>query len=50
MVTAGPIYTYIDVISGKNALYLGGPRNSFEAGDRDADWGTKFNINIGYYF
>lgn len=50
MVTAGPIYTYIDAISGKNALYLDGPGNSFAAGDPNPEWGTKFNINIGYYF
>jgi len=51
MVTAGPVYTYIDVISGKNAAYLGGNSDTaFGAGDEDADWGTKFNINIAYYF
>lgn len=50
MVTAGPIYTYFDVISGKNALYLGGPQDSFAGGGKGADWGTKFNVNIGYYF
>lgn len=55
MVTAGSIYTYVDVISGKNAPYLNvpsqnDPNDSFAAGDRNADWGTKFNVNIGYYF
>jgi hypothetical protein len=50
MVTAGNVYTYIDVISGKNTLYVGGPRNSFAVGEQDPDWATKFNINIGWYF
>lgn len=50
MVTAGPIYTYFDVISGKNSLYLNGPQDSFAGGTKGADWGTKFNVNIGYYF
>ncbi len=56
MITSVPIYTYIDFIFGKNALYLGGPRDAFGTGDHgslfggDDDWHLLFNINIGYYF
>lgn len=50
LVTAGPVYTYFDIISGKNAMYLGGPRDSYAAGDSNAGWHTRFNINVGYYF
>ncbi|MEC9486853.1 MAG: hypothetical protein UMU76_05025 [Prosthecochloris sp.] len=51
LVTAGPVYTYIDVAMGKNHPWL---TDSFGAGldegDDDADWETRFNVNIGYYF
>jgi hypothetical protein len=50
MVTAGDIYAYFDVIMGNNAIYIGGKNNPFAAGEKNADWQTKFNINIGYYF
>ncbi len=50
MVTAGAVYTYIDVISGKNAPYLSVSNDPFAAGEQNPDWGTKFNINMGWYF
>ncbi|MCV6639363.1 porin [Candidatus Albibeggiatoa sp. nov. NOAA] len=45
----GPVYTYVDFIAGKNMFYLG-DSNGLGAGQADADWETRFNINIGYYF
>ena len=56
LVTAPPVYTYIDLISGKNAPFLGVPKDiegismGLGPGEPDADWETRFNINVGYYF
>ncbi len=51
LVTAGPVYTYIDFISGKNAQFLGGGTEPFGAADdSDDEWHSRFNINVGYYF
>lgn len=50
MITAGDVYTYIDFIMGNNAQYIGGRNMPFAAGEEDAEWQTKLNINVGYYF
>jgi hypothetical protein len=56
LVTAPPIYTYIDLVMGKNAPFLGVPSDiegiprGLGPGEPDADWETRFNINVGYYF
>jgi len=51
LVTAGPLFTYIDLILGKNAQFLGGGSEAFgAAGDSDDDWNARFNVNVGYYF
>lgn len=52
LVTAGPVYTYLDFIMGKNATWIGSiGEDGFGAGrHRDEGWNTKFNINVGYYF
>lgn len=51
LVTAGSIYTYFDIASGKNQPWL---TNNFgaglDAGSEDAEWNTRLNINVGYYF
>ena len=44
-VSAGGIYSYIDLITAKNQPFIGGSM----ANDND-DWNTRFNINVGYYF
>lgn len=49
LISANPVFTYVDLIMGKNMLYLGGPDDSLAAGE-DGDWETRFNINVGYYF
>jgi hypothetical protein len=48
LVGAGPFYTYVDVISGKNMIFMGGDM----VGDTDASSGrnTRLNVNFGYYF
>lgn len=48
MVASGPVYTYIDVISGEDMIFLGGDM----VGDSDASSGrnTRLNVNFGYYF
>ncbi len=51
LLTAGSIYTYIDFASGKNQPWLGNEWTyGLASGNPDADWETRFNINIGYYF
>ncbi|WP_133548578.1 hypothetical protein [Salegentibacter sp. 24] len=51
LVTAGQVYTYIDYAAGYNHSWLGGNFvDDFAAGNPDAKWEARFNINIGYYF
>jgi hypothetical protein len=45
MVTAGPVYTYIDVISGENMIFSGGDMTA-----PDNERTTRINVNFGYYF
>jgi len=51
LITAGNIYTYVDMPFGKNHPWL---TDSFGTGlgqgVQDADWNYNLNINIGYYF
>jgi len=48
LVAAGPFYTYVDIISGEDMIFMGGDM----VGDSDASSGrnTRLNINFGYYF
>jgi hypothetical protein len=51
MISAGNIYTYVDIARGKNHPWL--TQNfgtGLARGVKDARWNTRFNINIGYYF
>lgn len=50
LITAGSIYTYVDYAMGKNNAWLGSWTNGLAAGSPDAEWESRFNINIGYYF
>ncbi len=51
LVTAGNLYTYIDYAAGYNHSWLGGNFvDDFAAGNPDAKWEARFNINFGYYF
>lgn len=47
-VAAGPFYTYVDLISGEDMIFMGGDM----VGDSDASSGrnTRLNVNFGYYF
>ena len=45
MVSAGPVYTYFDIISAENMAFSGG-----NMVDPDNERTTRFNVNIGYYF
>ncbi|UXP33603.1 hypothetical protein N6H18_06500 [Reichenbachiella agarivorans] len=50
-VNMGKMYTYVDWAMGKNHAWLGPEwTGAFAAGQADADWNTRFNINFGYYF
>jgi len=50
LISANPVYVYVDWVCGKNAIWVGGPSNSMAAGSSDDDWHSLFNINFGYYF
>lgn len=51
LIAAGNLYTYVDYAAGYNHSWLGGNFvDDFAAGNPDAKWEARFNINIGYYF
>lgn len=51
LITSGPIYTYIDYALGKNQPWLTSNfGEGLGAGNANARWNSRFNINIGYYF
>ena len=58
LLTAGPIYTYIDYASGKNQDWFGpwggfgpdGDQYGLGRGEASPEWHSWFNINVGYYF
>ena len=51
LVTAGQIYTYIDLAAGKDQPWLGPVwTEALAQGTPGAKWETRFNINFGYYF
>lgn len=43
----GPVFSYIDLILGRNMKYFG---DGSLAGGGSRDWEARFNLNIGYYF
>lgn len=51
-VTAGPTFTFVDIIRGKNHNFMpfGTALTAFAQGDPDAEWETRININMGIYF
>ncbi|RUT77901.1 hypothetical protein DLK05_11200 [Ancylomarina longa] len=51
LISAGPVYTYIDYAMGKNQPWLNSTfGKGLGTGTPDAEWNKRFNINIGYYF
>jgi hypothetical protein len=52
MVATGDLYTFVDITSGKNALFVGGGdyENALAAGDGEDKWNRFLNIQFGYYF
>lgn len=48
LVTAGPVYTYVDLISGRNMIFMGG--NMVGGPAASSGRNTRLNINFGYYF
>lgn len=49
LVTAGSVYTYVDIAQGKNNPWLG-EFTGLGPGVKDAEWKMRFNVNMGYYF
>jgi len=51
LITAEPVFTYVDLIFGKNAPFLGSGTNPLAtAAGSDGGWQARFNVNVGYYF
>ncbi|MFY0641142.1 MAG: hypothetical protein JXR16_08860 [Bermanella sp.] len=52
MIATGDLYTFVDLTSGKNALFVGGGdyQNALAAGDGEDKWNRFLNIQFGYYF
>ena len=51
LITAGPIFTYIDYAMGKNQPWFTDDfGKGLGSGIEDAGWNYRFNINVGYYF
>lgn len=50
-ISAGPLYIYIDLASGRNHPWLGPDYGvALAEGGVEDEWHTRFNINLGYYF
>ena len=51
MIAAGDIIVYLDIAAGKNHPWLGPDwTGGLGAGEPDASWSARCNLNIGYYF
>jgi hypothetical protein len=52
MFVMGDLYTFVDLTSGKNALFVGGGdyENALAAGDGEDKWNRFLNVQFGYYF
>lgn len=50
LLTAGPVYSYIDYAMGLHQAWLGPDWDAFGPGTGSNSWHARFNINIGYYF
>ncbi len=51
VISAGPIYMYMDWAMGKNQAWFGNDwENALAQGSTNASWNYRFNINLGFYF
>lgn len=54
LIAAGPVFTYIDYIQGRNAAFIGpfsnGQNDNVRMTTGGGDTERRLNINIGYYF
>jgi len=50
LVSAGPVATYLDVILGSGAPFLGVPPEEVFRPIAGDDWELRLNLNVGYYF
>jgi hypothetical protein len=44
----GLLYVYLDLIQARNMVFFG--EGSLAGGGSRADWDTRFNVNVGYYW
>lgn len=50
LVSAGPLASYVDLITGTGAPFLGVPPEELFSPIGDEDWNLRLNVNVGYYF
>ena len=51
LVSANPVYVYIDYASGLHQPWLGPQwEMALTEGDKENSWESRFNVNFGYYF
>jgi hypothetical protein len=51
LISTGWIYVYVDYGMGKNQPWIGPEwTHGLASGNPEAEWESRFNINIGYYF
>lgn len=49
-IVAGPIFAFVDLISARNAPYIGAPTAvAFTTGEPGGEWHSMFNANLGFY-
>lgn len=50
LITAGPIYAYVDYALGLHQPWFGPDWNALGAGTGSMSWHARFNISLGYYY
>jgi hypothetical protein len=49
LLVKGGLYTYVDVITGQNMWFAGGPGIGLDRPEFD-EWNSRLNVNFGFYF
>ena len=49
LLVKGGLYTYVDVITGQNMWFSGGPGIGLDRPESD-EWNSRLNVNFGFYF
>jgi hypothetical protein len=49
MLVKGGLYTFIDVVTGQNMWFIGGPGIGLST-PSSSEWNSRLNVNFGFYF